>query len=179
MQQIEENSKRVFGFAKLIDDIAFQTNLLALNAGIEAARAGTSGRGFAVVAEEVRGLAVRASEAAKDISGLVKEANTQVEKGASLAQSSGLALEEIEAHTQQLQDLIKSVAAITDEQAQSLSEASSSVAQLEQASQRDARVSMDTGGTVQRLMERVADLKRAAEVFQMPDNSALGFAKAS
>jgi methyl-accepting chemotaxis protein len=78
-----------------------------------------------------------------------------------------------------LQDLIKSVAAITDEQAQSLSEASSSVAQLEQASQLDARVSMDTGGTVQRLMERVADLKRAAEVFQMPDNSALGFAKAS
>ncbi len=179
MQQIEENSKRVFGFAKLIDDIAFQTNLLALNAGIEAARAGTSGRGFAVVAEEVRGLAVRASEAAKDISGLVKEANAQVEKGASLAQSSGLALEEIEAHTQQLQDLIKSVAAITDEQAQSLSEASSSVAQLEQASQSDARVSMDTGGTVQRMMERLADLKRAAEAFQMPDNSALGFAKAS
>ncbi|MFY0621969.1 MAG: hypothetical protein JXQ89_09765 [Pelagimonas sp.] len=179
MQQIEENSKRVFGFAKLIDDIAFQTNLLALNAGIEAARAGTSGRGFAVVAEEVRGLAVRASEAAKDISGLVKEANTQVEKGASLAQSSGLALEEIEAHTQQLQDLIKSVAAITDEQAQSLSEASSSVAQLEQASQRDARMSMDTGGTVQRMMDRLADLKRATEAFQMPDNSALSFAKAS
>jgi len=179
MQQIEENSKRVFGFAKLIDDIAFQTNLLALNAGIEAARAGTSGRGFAVVAEEVRGLAVRASEAAKDISGLVKEANTQVEKGASLAQSSGLALEEIEAHTQQLQDLIKSVAAITGEQAQSLSEASSSVAQLEQASQRDARVSMDAGGTAQRMMDRLADLKRATEAFQMPDNSALSFAKAS
>ncbi len=86
MQQIENSSQQITRIISVIDEIAFQTNLLALNAGVEAARAGDAGRGFAVVAQEVRALAQRSAEAAKEIKGLIAESQTHVQRGVNLVQ---------------------------------------------------------------------------------------------
>jgi len=95
MQEISASSNKIADIVTLIDGIAFQTNLLALNAAVEAARAGEHGRGFAVVAGEVRALAQKSSEAAKDIRNLISDSVSRIEQGTSLADKSGKALEEI------------------------------------------------------------------------------------
>ncbi len=171
MDEIEGSSKEILGFITLIDDIAFQTNLLALNAGIEAARAGKSGRGFAVVAEEVRGLAVRASQAAKDITGLVTNANEQVEAGASLAQDSGAALNQIGENVTELQKLIRAVAEATTDQARGLGEVATAANQLDEVTQRNAAMFEETSATTLRLRNSVDELRTAARQFQLPAQS--------
>jgi methyl-accepting chemotaxis protein len=168
MEDIENSSKEILGFITMIDDIAFQTNLLALNAGIEAARAGKSGRGFAVVAEEVRGLAVRASQAAKDINGLVSGANEQVENGATLAQDSGSALNQIGENIDELQRLIQTVADATTDQARGLGEVAAAANQLDEVTQRNAAMFEETSATTLRLRQSVEDLRRAAGQFRLP-----------
>jgi methyl-accepting chemotaxis protein len=168
MATIEKSSKEIMSFVALIDDIAFQTNLLALNAGVEAARAGKSGRGFTVVAEEVRGLAVRASQAAKDINSLVSGANLQVEQGAQLAQSSGNALMQIGENVGEVQQMIQRVAEATSDQARGLGEVTTAANQLDEVTQRNAAMFEETSATTLRLRESVQELRQAAGQFHLP-----------
>lgn len=113
MNQIAQSSDKIGKIIGVIDEIAFQTNLLALNAGVEAARAGEAGRGFAVVAQEVRGLAQRSAEAAKEIKDLISTSSSQVEQGVQLVTASGRSLEEIVSHAMTWRGSIRGCASLT------------------------------------------------------------------
>lgn len=135
MSAISASSKRIEEIINVIDDIAFQTNLLALNASVEAARAGEQGRGFAVVADAVRSLAQRSAEAAKDISGLIKDSVNQIETGAKVADRSGEVLNEIVNSVKKVSDLNSEIAAASKEQSIGIHQISAAMNQLDTSTQ--------------------------------------------
>ncbi|MDY8109177.1 methyl-accepting chemotaxis protein [Fulvimarina sp. 2208YS6-2-32] len=138
MGLIEQSSEKINAIISVIDEIAFQTNLLALNAGVEAARAGEAGRGFAVVAQEVRGLAQRSAEAAKEIKTLIATSREQVETGVELVTASGRSLEEIVTEVSSMADVISTIASSAREQATSLREVSAAADQMDKVTQQNA-----------------------------------------
>jgi methyl-accepting chemotaxis protein len=138
MQGIESSSQQIAQIIGVIDEIAFQTNLLALNAGVEAARAGEAGRGFAVVAQEVRALAQRSAEAAKEIKGLIAASSQQVGDGARLVSDTGEALSRIIARVTEINELVREIAASAEEQSTGLSEVNTAVNQMDQGTQQNA-----------------------------------------
>ncbi len=138
MHAIESSSGKITSIIGVIDEIAFQTNLLALNAGIEAARAGDAGRGFAVVATEVRALAQRSAEAAKEIKTLISASSEQVVSGVKLVGETGKSLTRIVAHVSQLNQLVNEIAASAQEQASGLAQVNIAVNQMDQATQQNA-----------------------------------------
>lgn len=138
MGGIETSSRQIGNIIGVIDEIAFQTNLLALNAGVEAARAGDAGRGFAVVAMEVRALAQRSADAAKEIKALISAAGQQVETGVRLVGETGEALSAIVAKVMQLNQLMSEIAASATEQATGLQEVNTAVNQMDQVTQQNA-----------------------------------------
>lgn len=138
MAGIENSSKQISNIIGVIDEIAFQTNLLALNAGVEAARAGDAGRGFAVVATEVRALAQRSADAAKEIKTLISTSGQQVEVGVKLVGETGKALENIVEQVARLNGLIGNIAASAQEQATALKEVNTAVNQMDQVTQQNA-----------------------------------------
>ena len=138
MTGIEESSKKISSIIGMIDEIAFQTNLLALNAGVEAARAGDAGRGFAVVATEVRALAQRSANAAKEIKLLISASGQQVETGAGLVRETGRSLARIAEQVQRLNALVSDIAASSQEQATGLQQVNTAVNQMDQVTQQNA-----------------------------------------
>jgi methyl-accepting chemotaxis protein len=138
MGEIEKSSVQISQIIGVIDDIAFQTNLLALNAGVEAARAGDAGRGFAVVAQEVRALAQRSSDAAKEIKGLITSSSQQVETGVELVGRAGKALGGIAERVESVSTLVSEIAASAKEQSVSLSEVNTAVNKMDQVTQQNA-----------------------------------------
>jgi len=138
MAGIETSSKQIGSIIGVIDEIAFQTNLLALNAGVEAARAGDAGRGFAVVATEVRALAQRSADAAKEIKTLISASGQQVAAGVKLVGETGAALERIGGQVAQLNTLVSDIAASAQEQATGLAEVTGAVNQMDQVTQQNA-----------------------------------------
>jgi hypothetical protein len=138
MTEIEASSQQVSQIIGVIDEIAFQTNLLALNAGVEAARAGDAGRGFAVVAQEVRALAQRSADAAKEIKGLISTSTAQVGTGVSLVGQTGQALQAIVDQVASIDSLVKEIAASAQEQATGLHQVNSAVNQMDQVVQQNA-----------------------------------------
>jgi len=138
MHQIDESSTQVTQIISVIEEIAFQTNLLALNAGVEAARAGEAGRGFAVVASEVRALARRASDAAKEIGGLIQGSTQQVKRGVTLVENAGEALGRIVGSVQDIDGSVSEIAQSSQEQASGLGEINIAVNQLDQVTQQNA-----------------------------------------
>ena len=138
MTEIETSSNQVSQIIGVIDEIAFQTNLLALNAGVEAARAGEAGRGFAVVAQEVRALAQRSADAAKEIKTLISTSTAQVEAGVDLVGQTGQALSRIVEQVASIDALMKEISASTTEQATGLNEVNGAVNQMDQVVQQNA-----------------------------------------
>jgi len=138
MQQIEKSSTEISQIIGVIDEIAFQTNLLALNAGVEAARAGDAGKGFAVVAQEVRALAQRSAEAAKEIKTLIANSSAQVDRGAKLVSDTGQSLTGIVGRIAEIDTLISEIAQSAHEQSSGLNQVNTAINQMDQVTQRNA-----------------------------------------
>lgn len=147
MTEISQSSKKIEEIISVIDDIAFQTNLLALNAAVEAARAGEQGKGFAVVAEAVRALAQRSASAAKDITGLIKDSVSQIERGSHTADQSGTVLTNIVTSVKKVSDLNNEIAAASSEQTAGIQQISKAMNQLDQASQSNAASAEEIAAT--------------------------------
>jgi methyl-accepting chemotaxis protein len=138
MSDIETSSRQIGNIIGVIDEIAFQTNLLALNAGVEAARAGDAGRGFAVVATEVRALAQRSADAAKEIKALISASGQQVETGVKLVGETGRALDRIVEQVVKVNELVADIAASAQEQSTGLAQVNTAVNQMDQVTQQNA-----------------------------------------
>lgn len=158
MSEIEASSEQISNIISMIDDIAFQTNLLALNAGVEAARAGEAGRGFAVVATEVRTLAQRSADAAKEIKTLITASAEQVDRGVNLVRRAGDALSEISSQVSNISGLVSGIAVSAGEQASGISEITTSVTQLENVTQQNAAMVEQSTAAGHMLREKSVEL---------------------
>ncbi|HWA38249.1 MAG TPA: methyl-accepting chemotaxis protein, partial [Burkholderiales bacterium] len=138
MARIDQSSKRMADIIGVIEGIAFQTNILALNAAVEAARAGEQGRGFAVVAGEVRALAQRSADAAKEIKTLIQESVAQIGDGSRQAEAAGKVIDEIVVSVQQVNQLIGEIAVASSEQSAGVGEINKAILQLESVTQQNA-----------------------------------------
>ncbi|WP_279483596.1 methyl-accepting chemotaxis protein [Aureimonas sp. SK2] len=166
MQTIEQSSQKIGNIIGVIDEIAFQTNLLALNAGVEAARAGEAGRGFAVVAQEVRGLAQRSAEAAKEIKGLIEASSHQVGTGVELVTASGRSLEEIIGEVGEVSRVVSEIARRAQEQAVSLKEVSTAADQMDKVTQQNAAMVEQATAAAQTLANETDELARLIAEFK-------------
>jgi methyl-accepting chemotaxis protein len=138
MNAINQSSRKIADIIGVIDEIAFQTNLLALNAAVEAARAGEQGRGFAVVAGEVRKLAQRSADAAKEIKSLITDSVSKVERRRQLVEQSGQTLKEIVVAIKKVSDIVAEMAAASREQASGIEQVNKAILQMDQVTQQNA-----------------------------------------
>ena len=166
MGAIEKSSSQIGQIIGVIDEIAFQTNLLALNAGVEAARAGEAGRGFAVVAQEVRALAQRSADAAKEIKTLISTSTAEVGQGVEYVGKAGEALSAIAHEVDEIDGLVSAMAASTQEQARGLSEVNTTMNQMDQVTQQNAAMVEETTAAshtlaqeATRLAQRMGELR--------------------
>ncbi|WP_426000775.1 methyl-accepting chemotaxis protein [Caulobacter sp. DWR1-3-2b1] len=169
MGEIEKSSGQITQIIGVIDEIAFQTNLLALNAGVEAARAGEAGRGFAVVAQEVRALAQRSADAAKQIKTLIASSTSQVERGVRLVGQTGEALTGIAVKVGEIDTLISEIARSSQEQATGLHQVNTAVNQMDQVTQQNAAMVEETTAAASNLNTEARDLAKLVAHFQIGD----------
>ncbi len=188
IKRLGESSQEIGNIVELINDIAEQTNILALNASIQASMAGEAGRGFAVVADEVQRLAERAANATKQIEVLVRtiqadtneavvsmeRSTTDVVGGALLAENAGAALEEIEQVSNQIASLVQNISASSRQQASAAQNISRTMGVLREISSQTAENSAATSGSVGKLAELSAQLRKSVAGFRLPDSSASG-----
>jgi methyl-accepting chemotaxis protein len=172
MNEIEERSKRIGDILGVIDGIAFQTNLLALNAAVEAARAGEQGRGFAVVATEVRALARRSAEAAKEIKGLIGASLSSVAAGAQEAARAGSTMSDIVEQVRRVSALIEHIHANTAGQRREVEQLNQSVQTLERVTERNAALVQQSAVSAGALQQQGQALSSAVAVFRQADSTA-------
>ncbi|MFS2153616.1 methyl-accepting chemotaxis protein [Rhizobium sp. Rhizsp42] len=177
MARIERSSTQIAGIVSVIDDIAFQTNLLALNAGVEAARAGEAGKGFAVVAQEVRQLAQRSADAAKEIKALIHDSEASVRDGVALVDKTGAALEAIATRVVQVHDNVSGIVVAAREQSQALGQINEAVMSMDQDTQRNAAMVEQTASASRKLAAEASALFELIGQFKVGDErSARGMA---
>jgi len=174
MGQIEKSSAEINQIIGVIDEIAFQTNLLALNAGVEAARAGDAGRGFAVVAQEVRALAQRSAEAAKEIKGLISTSGQQVSQGVALVGETGKSLTRIVEQVAAIDGLVSEISSSAQEQASSLSQVNTAVNQMDQMVQQNAAMVEESTAASHSLKSEAGELDTLVSRFKVGDAPASG-----
>ncbi|MEL4179766.1 methyl-accepting chemotaxis protein [Roseateles sp. PN1] len=167
MEEINTSSKKISDIIGVIDGIAFQTNILALNAAVEAARAGEQGRGFAVVAAEVRSLAQRSAEAAKEIKTLIGASVERVESGSRLVQNAGSTMDEIVASVQRVSDIISEVTAASGEQSQGIGLVNQSIVQLDQMTQQNAALVEQAAAAASSLEQQATSLQASVATFKL------------
>ena len=169
MARIEDASRKISEITGVIDSIAFQTNLLALNAAVEAARAGDAGRGFAVVAAEVRALAQRSSEAAKDITGLIGTSGTEVTEGVRLVRLAGDTLEQIVSASGRVSTTVGEIAAAAGEQASGIEEMSQAVSHMDEITQRNSVLAEQSATSARMLLKQIERLNQLVSSFRTQD----------
>ncbi len=169
MRRIEESSKQISNIIGVIDEIAFQTNLLALNAGVEAARAGDAGKGFAVVAQEVRELAGRSANAAKEIKTLIKNSATEVNAGVKLVRDTGSALNEIGGFIVEINGHMEAIAMSSKEQSTGLAEVNGAVNQMDQTTQQNAAMVEESTAASAALANEAQTLRSLISKFSFGD----------
>lgn len=166
MARIEDASKKISEITSVIDGIAFQTNLLALNAAVEAARAGDAGRGFAVVAAEVRALAQRSSDAAKDITGLIASSDAEVTEGVKLVRLAGGTLEQIVEAAAAVSSTVEEIASASGEQANGIEEMSQTVSHMDEITQQNAALAEQSAASSKALLDQIEQLNRLISSFR-------------
>jgi methyl-accepting chemotaxis protein len=172
MATITDASKKISDIISVIDGIAFQTNILALNAAVEAARAGEQGRGFAVVAGEVRTLAQRSAQAAKEIKGLIVDSVEKVDNGARLVHEAGETMGEIVSQVRRVSELIADISHATSEQSSGINQVGTAVNQLDQVTQQNAALVEQSAAAAESLKNQAAALADVVSTFRLPGGSA-------
>jgi methyl-accepting chemotaxis protein len=167
MDEINHSSKKISDIIGVIDGIAFQTNILALNAAVEAARAGEQGRGFAVVAGEVRNLAQRSAQAAKEIKGLIGASVDKVETGSRLVADAGQTMSEIVGSVQRVSDIIGEITAAAGEQSDGIGQVNVAVTQLDQMTQQNAALVEESAAAAESLKDQAARLTQVVQIFRI------------
>jgi len=167
MDDINASSKKIADIIGVIDGIAFQTNILALNAAVEAARAGEQGRGFAVVAGEVRNLAQRSAEAAKEIKSLIGASVDKVESGSRLVADAGKTMREIVGSVQRVTDIIGEITAAATEQSDGIGQVNTSVTHLDKMTQQNAALVEESAAAAASLKEQTVRLSQAVSLFRL------------
>ncbi|MFI8415795.1 methyl-accepting chemotaxis protein [Serratia sp. NPDC078593] len=171
MQDIASSSQKIGAITSVIDGIAFQTNILALNAAVEAARAGEQGRGFAVVAGEVRNLASRSAQAAKEIKGLIDESVDRVKQGSVLVEHSGSTMQDIVRSVTRVTDIMGEIASASDEQSRGIEQVTLAVTQMDQVTQQNAALVQESASAAATLEDQAITLADAVSVFRLADDN--------
>ncbi len=166
MQGISDSSRKIGDIISVIDGIAFQTNILALNAAVEAARAGEQGRGFAVVAGEVRALAQRSAEAAKEIKSLIGRNVDHVEQGTELVDQAGKTMGEIVASIRRVSDIVSEIALANAEQSNGIQQVGEAVSQMDRVTQQNAALVEQSAASAESLKSQAERLAQAVQVFR-------------
>jgi len=171
MKGINASSNKIADIISVIDGIAFQTNILALNAAVEAARAGEQGRGFAVVAGEVRSLAGRSAEAAKEIKSLITASVERVEQGTALVDKAGATMTEVVASIRRVTDIMGEISAASSEQSAGVGQVGEAVTQMDQATQQNAALVEEMAAAASALNAQAGELVNAVAVFKLDANA--------
>ncbi|BCU05393.1 methyl-accepting chemotaxis protein [Allochromatium tepidum] len=172
MSDIRESSRRIADIISVIDGIAFQTNILALNAAVEAARAGEQGRGFAVVAAEVRNLAQRSAQAAKEIKELITDSVGKVEGGAELAAQAGSTMSEILDSFRQVTTLVDEISGASREQSSGIEQVTKAIAQMDEVTQQNAALVEQAAAAAESLEDQTRVLSQIVSIFKLTRASA-------
>ncbi|KLG16211.1 chemotaxis protein [Enterobacter roggenkampii] len=167
MKNVRSSSHRISEITTVINSIAFQTNILALNAAVEAARAGDQGKGFAVVAAEVRTLAQRSAQSAKEIENLINESVLYVDTGFTLVESAGDAMTKIETSVAQVRDIMNEIAAATEEQSRGISQIAQAMAEMDTTTQQNAALVEESSAAASSLEDQAVQLEKVVSIFRV------------